>query len=221
MNPSPKTPIPFTDDLDYLEANLELVRARCDRLRAAREHAENHARRSPSVLLVGDAGVAECPEYRRIVGPLKANEDQLRESIDARVAANAETGPELTFEVVATRHELDEVDRAALWLAVLPIALGEEAAGNLLDGVGGSGRFYSLTADVLAGYCELDLRARLGLRRRFLPGGRLIDAGLMTADTRGDLRPDEWPGTSFHLTDAGLAAIVGRLPTSTSTSTRA
>ena len=217
MKPTHQAPTAFADDLEYLEANLEFIRARCDRLRAAREHTENHARRSPSLVLVGDAGVSDCPVFRRAVGPLQAREDQFRERLDARLEANRANGPALSLDETVARHGLDDLERTVLLLAMLPV-LGQDYA-EILDPLVGWG--HGLTVDAVARFNELDLAERVELATRFQAGSKLVEASLITVDLRADHRPADVPSSSVSLTPAGVAAVVGSLSASTTTSTTA
>ena len=197
---------PFENDLDYLEHEVAWVGARCRHLAAVKDHEDDeqqHAHRPKSCCRRQNTAEAEVPAN---LASLKQYEDDVRCEIDARIAATEATGVTLGLQVLVQALDLDDADRNCLILCLIP-CLGTRAT-EPLERVGTFAQIGAIAAEVVAVFCCFGFRDRL-CRLRFSTGHKLVQAGLVTADTADDAAPGDWPNTSIKLTPKGFTALTG------------
>ncbi len=135
-----------------------------------------------------------------------AEEEELRASIDARIAATEAAGVNLGLQQVVREHDLDDADRSTLLLALVP-CVGTHAA-DPLERVGGYALTGCVCAEVVARFCEFGFRERL-TRLRFDSTHKVVAAALIKGDLDDEASPGEWPTCSIKLTNKGFVALTG------------
>ena len=172
----------------------------------------------------GELADADKPESawtedaRRKVALLSASEISLREQLDARLEATREAGVVLGLDRLVQQHALDEVDRLVLLLTVMP-ACGLELT-EVLGSVGSFGfAIMSITPELVAVFCEMNLAGRLQLRERLGERGPIVRAGIIDVDLpMGGERVQDWPTGSLYVEQAAFEVIVGIEGTATAAS---
>ena len=200
---------PFASSIDLLQAEIEgWVTARCHHLAAKKELAEAEAPPTFNITAIGREEATAHEEMRRRIAKLAVAEANIRVEIDARIEASKDSGIDLGLIRTCRDHGLDDVERAALLLcftqtvgvyAVEPL----ERVGPYGFGIG------DICPDLLARYCELPFREKVGLRLRFGAEGRLVRAALVGVDVGRTAFPADWPTASLKLTTKGFNALTG------------
>ncbi len=111
---------PYEGNLAYLEAELQWIEARCQRLGAQRKLAESGVR-AQAESSPFSSGVPESP--RQLSTRLKrhrADETRLREEIDARLVATRAAGEAPALDRFCALYRLDDFERTLLLLAIAP-----------------------------------------------------------------------------------------------------
>ena len=125
---------PFENDPEYIEQELNWLRARCRRIAVIRElrEAEEEDDSFAGAKGVGRRRkVAEDEGGRRLAQAVTL-EERLREELDARLTAHREGGRfTLGLDRVCGEAGLGQEERLALLICLLP-ALGEEVAADTL-----------------------------------------------------------------------------------------
>ena len=199
---------PFAHDAEYLEAEVEWVKARC-RYLGARITADQEADDEPmGIADADDRQHGASDETRRKVALFETAEATLRDTIDARLDATRDAGITLGLDRVCDHNRLDDLERQVLLLATVP-ALGLELA-EVLGNVGTFGfAIMSVTPELIAVFCGLDLAGRLGLRYHFGPTGKLVTGGLIDVDIPCGERVQDFPVASLFVTEKAFNQIVG------------
>lgn len=170
----------YTSAVEHLEDEARLLRLVCKRI-AAEANGEADRPRAGHLSVVGQNPC--CRESAREA------EDRLRAEIAARLRASREAGAAVSVDAVANDHDLDQLERTVLTVAVLE-AVGEADALNDLPSTGYAG--CNLTPAVLADLLQLDLETRLRLRKVLGPRGRLLVGGLVEVEMVRDGLPEDW-----------------------------
>jgi len=200
------TAVAFLNDIEYLESEVSWVRARCKRIEAERRLGEAEADQEARGV-IGSSTKTSGKELRRRLPTLRQAENELRNQIDARLAANRDRGPELGIEHLRLCHGLSEFERLLLLLAGV-VALG--TSDDVLEGVNLRG-FYggSLSPATLWQFAELPLAGCIKSRLAFLPTAPLLACGLITLDIGVVSTPANLPTAHVEITASAFAAVLG------------
>ena len=195
---------PYTNDAEYLEHLALGVKARAYHLGAvikARRDAED----DPDVgLTVVGTNKANGGRLAR----LAAIDERVWAEIDARRKATREAGVILGLDALCNEHDLDEVERGTLILAIIP-CLGLDLFDMLGEVASFSFALMSITPEMVAQFAGLDLAARVELIDRLGPTGRLVQAGLVEVDHRDGERLQEFWSSGIFLTESAFGRITG------------
>lgn len=205
-------PTPYGSDLDYIEAEMGWIEARCRRLalkcrldvpplQALRSHRFGEDQEPPG-------------DLRRRLPGLRRREHDLRKGIDDRLSAARGSGTTVALDRLCSTWDLSPFERNVLLLALA--STFSERFSDLFGGLlSDDGRGSSLTVEVAFAFCEIGFADRIRLRRVFCSsatfarndiaslaiGGRLTDPGELLG-----ARIVISPGTyGFLLGDEGLA----------------
>jgi len=181
------TPQPYSSDIERLEDEFAWVRARARHF-SARIEAEQEAEQNLPAACPVEAG--DSPEDK--VNRLAVLEQNLRDRIDGRLAATAEAGRVLGLEQLVSEYQLDEVEQMALLLSFIPTT-GLDFYRTLGD-LGSYGfAIMSVSPEMVAVFCDLDLEDRIKMIEGIGPEGTLARAGLVRIgwDVEDDLN-DFW-----------------------------
>jgi len=195
----------FPNDLEYLAAELEWIRARARRIelqRALGDIDEGTPRqghfRSHAVSLVNSAD-----RVRRYL----EEEDTLRLDIDTRLAVNRAAGPVLGLDRLCEEHGLNAFERHVLLLAFVP-TLGANASMNSIsrvDAVMTTGPTY---VEAVSLFMELGLEEHLRSLLCLLPDRPLRSQSLIRL-TYEPASPADAVTTGIELSGTALAAMTG------------
>ncbi len=204
---------PFADDLDFLEAEIAWVTLRSTRLaqmQQQRDDAASTRHRAPTLGRPKNTAEVQVPAD---LDAMQAEEQALRASIDARIAATEASGVALGLRRLVRDFDLDETDRSTMLLALVP-TVGTHAS-DPLERVGGYALTGCVSAEVVARFCEFGFGDRLR-RLRFDSNHKLVAAALIKGDLDDAAAAGEWPTCSIKLTAQGFAAVTGLPPTPSS-----
>lgn len=178
---APKPLLPFTDDLDYMQAELAWVEARATRIAAERaaerDGVEDFSvrRRRPRV--------DDEPESRRSMlrraSRAGRQEEELRAALDARLAVHREAdAPPLALDQLCATCGLDPFARTVLLLAAAPFFSGRYE--KLYSAMIGAEPYESLTVEAAFAFAELSLAERIDRRASFTSRAPLIRQDLVS-----------------------------------------
>ena len=204
---------PFTDDLEFLEQEIAWVTLRSTRLATIKDQAEDAKstrHRTPTWGKPKNTAEVQVPAD---LDAMLAEEQALRASIDARIAATEAAGVSLGLQKLVRDLGLLSAERSVLILALVP-CVGTRAV-DPLERIGGYALAGAINCDVAARFCEFSFRDRL-TRLRFDSAHKLVAAGLIKGDLDDDAAAGEWPTCSIKLTAQGFAAMTGLPPTPSS-----
>jgi SpoVK/Ycf46/Vps4 family AAA+-type ATPase len=203
---------PFTDDVDYVQAELAWVEARATRIAAERklERMEEvgrpgRGRRSPQGWDDDESPRMVHARAHRSVERERAQREQLDARLTAHRASNREP---LALDELCDRCGLDDFDRTILLLAVGPCFSRsfDEAYGHLAEEVG---EYLSVEAAFM--FAELDLAERLDRRRAFSPRGAMVAQDLVAVGMRHRYSSaKELLGAEIEVAGRTFAYLVGR-----------
>ena len=216
--PSPRTAntsdcVSYTCDLDYLADELSWVRARCERIAAARtvatlgtdEEEEQYGRNRREPL---DAATA-----KRRLRNAERSENALRQAIDARLTATRQAhargnGLELAIDRLCRLHGLDAFERTVLLLGAAPgFSTTFEKCWEAVSTI----RHASLCVEVALAFAEVTLPERIERRRSFVSQAPLVAGDLIETGNHGRLPgPEAFLTMSIELTHWCFSALVGR-----------
>jgi hypothetical protein len=202
--PDQTTTAAFEDDLAYLAAEVEWVKARCRRIGVEHRLAEDdtfHEERG----VVGKAERTSLKELSRRLPALREAEDALRKELDTRLAVNRTTGPGLGLDALCEEHRLDHFERTVLLLGAYA-AVGHEHENTFFRGELGHHR---LNPEVIWAFEGLSLAERVESRVSFAATAPLLRAGLVTIYHGNTLSPCDLPEAIIEVTSTAFDRIVG------------
>ena len=197
---------PFTDDLEFLEAEIAWVTLRSTRLAQAQQQQEDAAstrHRSPVFGRARNTAEVEVPTD---LDAMLAEEQALRATIDDRIASTEAAEVTLGLQKLVRDLDLDTADRSTLLVCLVP-CVGTRATDSL-ERLGGYALTGCVSAAVAARFAEFSFRDRL-TRLRFDSQHKLVAAGLILGDLDDDASAGEWPTCSIKLTNKGFVALTG------------
>lgn len=195
----------YSSDAEYIEAELEWIRARCQRIGAEHLVAQMQEKKERMGFL-RPADEATLDATREGLPMLREEEARYRTTIEARLKAS---GPRnhLGLDQLCHEHDLDLMERTVLLLAVLP-TLGEPYS-DLLGDLYQRGYFGgALSIEGAWAFLGLSVPERLAAHRTFGPRGRLVESGLMTLQV-GPGGPTDLPGAILELSSEAFTRITG------------
>lgn len=180
---------PYSDDLDYLQDELEWVEARCRRIATQRRFLEPqedpdlelHPRRPALNLFLGDE---TCFPGR--LQELTWQERRMRRDIDRRKKRSRDFVPSL--DRISELRGLDEFERTVLLLAM---ATSFSHRFDALYGALCGHRHSSLTVEVVYEFFELPFGERVRRRQTFGAKSRLVGDDLLIIGSHGRLETSE------------------------------
>jgi hypothetical protein len=204
-------PEPYSDEVAFIEDAIDAILSRCARLGLQREI--NGARHSSSTVLalVGpdDAEVRGTPEQRRKFALLKTREEVAHRRMTERLDLNRARGPEIGILTLIRQHDLDQVEVDVLLLGLVP-AISSELADEMHTAAGICMSAASPGTELVAAYCNLDLRAILGLKYKLGRDGKLAKAGLIEVEHDDSDPLWRWPMSGCcNITEAAFRVITG------------
>lgn len=208
-SPPTDTDQPFDSDLDYLQEELRWIEARCRRLGAEvalqRIELDDQPRRrrhstedlSPRTLL-------------RRAREARALEDELRQALDARMAAHAASDrPALALDRLCAELRLSPLERTTLLLASAPCF--SQRFEELISSVTLGDSYGSVTVESIFSFCGLSLAERI--RRRSVFGGSspLVSGDLITPTVRNRFTSaKDLLSADIEITTRAFAYLTGR-----------
>jgi hypothetical protein len=197
---------PFTDDINFLEAEGSYVIARSARMDAERRIADDRkdGRRKDTI---GHKPSTASKEWERKAVALIDAEDRLRQELDQRIEATKASSKSLGLDALCGEFNLGMVERTTLLLATL-VALDERYEDCLRE-VGCSGFGVQVMPELVFGYLELDFAARIEARAVYMPTAPLLKSNLVTITMGRDASPYELRSASIQITQAAFNRILG------------
>jgi hypothetical protein len=203
-SPEKSAGVPFADDLTYLMAEFQWIKARSSRIGYQREDGIasglTRSRRRAGLT----EPVADC-ECRLTV--LRSTEDRLRADIDTRLNLNRKVGPEMGLDRLCREHGLDPFERLVLLIGSLPV-VGNVRAGHFLEGASVIGISGTIDLECCWDLAELDSDARIRSLVCLLPQSSLIRCGLVSFGFR-PATPGDLARSGVEVTGRALATITG------------
>jgi hypothetical protein len=196
---------PYTDDIEYVSDLTAAVKAKAFHLAARIEVVRNAEEKSRGIGIVRSRREPEEPDVAR----LAAVDERLWSQTEARRRASRDAGVVLGLDALCEKHDLDEVERQVVILALMPCC-GLELFDQLGQLAAFSFALMSVTPEMIAVFTDLDLRGRMALLDQLSPSGRLAQAGIIELEAWGKERvQDSWSSGVF-VTDAAFDRIMGR-----------
>ncbi len=197
--------LPFTTDLEYLQAELAWVRTRTRRIEAT------------TLAVDQDPAVARMPSVRvravyndataNMAGQLAVEEQAVRQEIDERLALNRAGGPGLGLDRLCLDHHLGQFERTVLLLTTIP-CLGYSMMETHVAPLRPRYNSTLIEAGVVSLFLELDTKAGLEALLCLLPDAPLRKARLISL-AYDVVTPAAALDVGFELTGKALAAITG------------
>jgi len=202
--------VPWPSDLAYLQAELHWIEARCARLlleKQANRSAEVREPGTRSIFRREDDDTPSPADARAQLPPARAEEDALRDWIDARLQAHHIACGPLAIDQLVAAHGLSEFERLTLLLAAAPCV--SRRFENLYAGFE-SEQQPSLTVDAIFSFAELDFEARVRHRAMFGTRGRLVCKDLIEMPFRGrTASPKDLLGSEIVIRGRTLSYLLG------------
>ena len=207
-----KSPIPFTDNFDHLQAFTGWLKTRLSRLAAERRTAELAAYDvTGQARTVGAKPVVAVEEVERRLNELKTAEEQADKTFKTRLEAHRKdpNAAVLGIDKAAEEFNLDEAERMILMACAIP-AIGETYAEDAF--IDAMPSFYGgLTVEILINVLEPEsLKQRMEFRKYFRGDAPLVKHGLVTVDHVSRFKiPADFPAAVVSITSKGLSAVTG------------
>ena len=170
---------PFLNDLEYIELELEWIKARCDwfdRKNRTRPQTQSSRRR-----WMDEDDSMSRDQLRQQVKEKKAVELKLRRSINCRLQAHrASPHPRLRLDELSMKCELNDLHRTILILALSPCFSKE--FNDCFEHVGD--RYSSLSVDTIFAFFEFTFYERIEHRVVFSSASPLVRDELLDLDFR-------------------------------------
>ena len=205
-------PQPFTDDLEYIDAEFAFLR-----VRAARAQAENHLRDALHLQDVGADG-GHGPTVKELQTRLiivRDREKQLREEIDSRLEAHRAdiSRPLLGIDRLAEQHRLNADERLILLASAVP-AISQHLSEEVLADFGsiyGSATVEDLIRVLLpvTAWDWIEGRRILDEKSPLVASGMLV----VMCD-RSDSPADDWATSPTYISPSALQTLTGQLENS-------
>ena len=206
-------PAPFSNDLDYIQAELAWVEARATRIAAERKlerlEVGSHQRSGRGR---GGYGLDDDESPRLVHGRARRTrqqEQERRADLDARLAVHRASDREpLALDALCERCGLDAFERTVLLLAVAPCfsRAFDETFGHMAEEVG-----EYLAVEVVFLFAELSLADRIDRRRTFSSRGPLVSQDLVSLGMRNRYTSaKELLGAEVEVCSRTFAYLVGR-----------
>jgi len=206
------SPLPFTDDPEYLEAELRWLRCRVSRLLVQRRLADASEEEAD-----GDPAFTQRPgrmDSRRLrcrIVELREQEAKLRREIDARLQINrGQRGAHtLGLDEICKEASLGAEERLVL-LTALPFGISQTLAESVLQDLVARHWGAASVSDAIAVLDPKSVSDWLRYRALFRPGASLVQSGLIEVNSPGgSVGPDTLPCADFRLTLECAGRICG------------
>lgn len=206
-------PQPYADDLDYLQAEVEWVVARCRRIglqraldkAVGRDDGEAFVRAMASA--DGDAPVAML---RRRLARFLRNERHVRADVDARLAVTRAAGRVLALDRMCDLHGLGDIERQILLVAAVPAV--SRVLSEALDSCEWSGCASGcLSVDGVLTFVGAESADRVRFRDLFRRHASIVKNDLIRLDFPGTriLHPEDLLGSNVRLATRTFAIMTG------------
>lgn len=206
--------LPFPTDLDYLQAELHWMEARCRRIGLATEakncaHAGGAGRRRRGY---GDDAESDPAELLRRSKAHAREEATLRAEIDARLARNRVEGPAIALDTVCSAYGLRPIERNTLLLALAPAFGSAAAAAVCALKADFSPPFHAaVTVDDVFSFHEFDFADRVRHRGVFSQEAPLLQNDLISRDfARRSAAPEDLLDAQVAINARTFAHLVGQ-----------
>lgn len=206
MTTKKSKPVPFHNDISYIEAESGWVRARCNRLKVEQEAAIAAA--EPSRHAVGVRKTTASTDLERRLAAAKEAEDAFRAEVDSRMVATMDAGGHLlAIDDIVAKQGLDTQERTILLLTVLSAL--DESIEDTLNVIGTRGYCGQPTPEIVWLFMGLGFQYRIEARTAYLPTSRLVKAGLLTLTSGKTLTPRDLRYCNLEVTQKGFDAVLG------------
>ncbi|MBM4366279.1 MAG: AAA family ATPase [Deltaproteobacteria bacterium] len=204
---------PFPSDLDYLQAELHWIEARCRRIglaAAAKNGAEGEAPRRRRGYR--DEEEHDPSELLRRSKAHGREEARLRAEIDARLAKNRAAGPALALDTMCEAYGLGAIERNTLLLALTPAFGSAAGAGICALRSDFSPPFNSVVSvDDIFTFHEFDFADRVRHRKLFSLESPLMQSDLISRDfARRSAAPEDLLESQVVINARTFAHLVGQ-----------
>lgn len=195
---------PYSDNLEYLQHELEWIKTRCNRMIAERKIEDLTGESDRPNWHQHDPDALPGLETRR--DKLRQLETSMRQALDARLEMTRETSVELALDELCKLYDLNDFERTIVLMAVA-VAFSrrfEELYGEMQYS------FHALTIEVVFNFCELPFAERITRRRAFARSGRLVQNDLISVAIATRMHaPEDLLSAHIQLSNRTFGFLVG------------
>ena len=168
---------PFESDLEYIEMELEWLKARCEWFDYKGRNASSSTRRR----WMDDEDTLTPARLKQVVASKKSVETKTRNEINRRLQAHrASDYPQLRLDTLVEKCGLSDFHRTVLLLAIAPCF--SKQFGDCYEHVGD--RYSSLNVETIFTFFEFSFFERIDYRTEFATSSPLVSNELLDLDFR-------------------------------------